>query len=103
MLDWSNYDETYVELIKKLNSLRKLDIFKDETYCHVGEHEDYFDVTLSSEKEEYYGIYNVLDLKDKMKTELNDGAYINLIDDKEVIITNTEVDSSCLPLFVRVK
>ncbi len=103
MLDWSNYDETYVELIKKLNSLRKLDIFKDETYCHVGEHEDYFDVTLCSEKEEYYGIYNVLDLKDKMKTELNDGTYINLIDDKEVIITNTEVDSSCLPLFVRVK
>ena len=38
-----------------------------------------------------------------MKTELNDGTYINLIDDKEVIITNTEVDSSCLPLFVRVK
>ena len=60
-------------------------------------------MTLCSEKEEYYGIYNVLDLKDEMKTELNDGTYINLIDDKEVVITNTKVDSSCLPLFVRVK
>ena len=103
MLDWSNYDETYVELIKKLNSLRKLDIFTDERYCHVGEHEDYFDVTLSGEKEEYYGIYNVLDLKGKLKTDLIDGTYINLIDNKEIIITNNEVDSSCLPLFVRVK
>lgn len=103
MIDWSNYDNNYVELIKKLNSLRKLKIFNEETYSHVNEHDDYFEVILSSQNEEYYGMYNVLDLKDKLYTTISDGKYINLINDKEVIIENNEIDSEYLPLFIKTR
>lgn len=99
-VDFRKQDEDFAGLIRRLNEIRNLtqagilsadfpensDVLEINEYCTGGN---------------LYGCFNVNGLRGKIRINLRDGRYRNLIDDKLVTVKDGTIDADACPLYIR--
>lgn len=92
----------FTSLIKKLNQIRHSGFIDNSDFYLVHQNdEDVFMIERRVKDDEYLGIFNVRNIKGKLKVNLKDGEYTNLIDDSTIIVKNGEIDILEKPLIIK--
>ena len=101
-LDWTKLDKNYVALITKLNKLKK-SMFNDNSYIDYKLYPNAKALIFSQrdEKEEYFGIFNVTNSKGEVEIDIDDGEYVNLIDDEKIIIKKGKTSLINKPILIK--
>ena len=85
-------DINFETLIKKCNEIKK-DMFTDKEYvnCRLLPYSNILAFRQYNNEGEYYGYFDVKDLKERVNVDLKDGTYVNLLTDKEIEVINNEL------------
>lgn len=98
LVNW-DVDREYADYIKKLISIKKKDIFSYGNYrIFKSIKQGVIHAEYSYKDKKLTGIFNVERKIGKYNLELKDGIYINLIDDKNIEVTNGEIELSNFPI-----
>lgn len=99
-VDW-NTGKDITSLMKKLYKIKKNDIFIDGSYSLYAD-EDMQTVIGYYEKgkEKVIGVFSLKGLNGEVKVNLQDGEYINEIDNEKVIIKNGKIKISSKPIIL---
>lgn len=100
-ITWKEHSAS--SLIRKCNKLKKA-MFKDDEYVNskMIPYDDILAFRSWDSKQEYYAFFDVRNKKSKVKVDLEDGKYTNLINDTEIEVKGQElfVDG---PIMVKTK
>lgn len=104
-IDWSDYNKSnVVDLIKKLNLLKKHDLFKDGAWSYKLINEDVVLLSFEDEKEKIVSICNLNHFKGDIYIEdIKDGTYIDLISDCSINISNHLYSIKEEPIVINIK
>ncbi len=98
-VDKVNWDGPNIsDLITKLSSIVKDDIFAYGIYNIRETDKDVFVGSFAFEEREVFGIFNVGLLEEEFDLNIKDGKYMNLIDDEEIIIMDGKIKLLNKPL-----
>ncbi|MDY4077762.1 MAG: alpha-amylase family glycosyl hydrolase [Clostridium sp.] len=102
-VDW-NTGKDITSLMKKLYKIKKNDIFIDGSYSLYAD-EDMQTVIGYYEKgkEKVIGVFSLKGLNGEVKVNLQDGEYINEIDNEKVIIKNGKIKINSTPIILFAK
>jgi hypothetical protein len=90
-VNWSGYDECFINYLKVLGALKKRDIFAKGRYTlHDTGAKGYIFITYENEKSLLAGIFNVEGRIGMAKVGLTDGSYKNITGDGFIEIVNGE-------------
>ncbi|HHW79940.1 MAG TPA: alpha-amylase [Acholeplasmataceae bacterium] len=99
LIKWNN-DKSIEQLITKLNEIKKAPIMSAGIYNLEDDENAIFSYTY---KDTYLlGLFN-LDNKSEIKTNLKDGTYINLLNNKEVIVEENLIKDFDYPIIIQTK
>ncbi len=99
-IKWENYDPAMEDLLIKLNTLKKDDIFKDGVFEVDYLNSDAAIIKYSKLDRGYYGIFNYDYTKD-INVSLSDGKYLNVLTSEEVIVKNKKIKMSKEPIILK--
>lgn len=99
-VDWSKIDHDYEKEIRHLNDLRRT-VLNDATGCCVNG-ENWFELNIYHNDHSYYGVFDVNDTKEEIKVSLEDGLYENILDGKNVEITDGRIQKEVCPVLIRI-
>lgn len=102
-ITWADKDEAFEKLIAKCNSLKQ-SMFDYKEYINLKmiPYKDILAFRQYNKESEYIAYFDVKNLKGEVEVTLNDGIYLNLIDDNKIEVKNhlLKVDR---PIMVKVK
>jgi len=100
-IDFDNREIDHSHLIKKLNSIRKLGHRFNPYQVIVN------DLVLAGrfigKENDLVGYFNIKQYRGKLKVDLKDGSYINLIDNQEIIVKDGEIDLISQAIIIEIK
>lgn len=103
-IDWTTYDPTWLEELKRLVALKKEPIFGEYDHYQVSEHHNaVLHVVYTKEDQRYVGILNVGQVKEMIEIALEDATYINEFNQKEVIVKNGLIKTDSDPIIIKGK
>ena len=99
-----NRTDDIQKFITKLAKLKKRNVFSSGIYTvHYPEVDGVAYQTFENDKELLIGIFNVGLNSGKIKVELEDGAYKNILGSKKVKVVNKEITLSNQPIVLQIK
>ncbi len=100
-VDW-NTGKDLSSLMSKLYSIKKDKIFANGAYTLKANDEmDVVTGTYTYKDDKLCGVFSFNDATGLADTDFEDGEYINLINDKKVIVENGKVDVTAAPIIMR--
>lgn len=93
-IDLEVKDQYFYEYMKTLIQIKKMPIFKENNRFDIYkvDADDIIFASIESSQERLWGLFNLSGEKKIVKTDLDDGEYINLIDRRQVVITNNSLE-----------
>ena len=104
-IDWSEYNTlNIVDLIKKLNQIKKHHLFKDGAWSYKLINEEVVILSFEDLNEKILAICNLNHFKDSIYIEeINDGEYLDLISDSPISISNHLYKITDDPVIIQIK
>jgi hypothetical protein len=103
VVDWSKYDEGYVELIRRLGEIKKKGIFADGNYMiHSAKDINVIYVTYENKDSLVAGVFNVEGKNGFIETSIPDGSYTELIYHNNFDIKNGKIKLSNMPVIFEI-
>lgn len=88
-VQWDGMDEDFQEFLRVLAKIKKKEIFKDGNYIiKLDEKKTVVKCIYEHEGDRLMGIFNIGNERGKMKTDISDGTYLNLIDGTTFTVKN---------------
>lgn len=98
VIDWDSRDESFYIFTKKLLEINNSDIVKKGIYTINSLHKDVIHIRYRSNGETLHVITNFNKNLKSLELDVLEGKYINLLDEKEIIIENRVLNLSKAPL-----
>lgn len=97
-VDWSGIKEEYVSLMKKLYSIKKENIEPNAIYdLEAFDECDTVVGTYKKDNSTLVGVFNLNKGKGQVSVDIEDGEYINLLNNKRIIVTDKKVNVNVAP------
>lgn len=101
IIDWTKFDAEWIEEIKRLSALKKMDIFSHYDHYQVIEHDfDVLHIEYKQKGNRCIVLCNVGQTNEKVKVPLENGTYINQFNLEEVIVNNNYLHSHRDPIII---
>ena len=100
-INWSDYDLEMEDLIIKLNTLKKDNIFIDGKIEFEYLNDDCATIRLSDINNSYYGIFN-FDYSKDVHVNLNDGKYLDILSNKFIEVKDRIIKSNIEPIILKI-
>ena len=100
-INWSDYDLEMEDLIIKLNTLKKDNIFIDGKIEFEYLNDDCATIRLSDINNNYYGIFN-FDYSKDVHVNLNDGKYLDILSNKFIEVKDRIIKSNIEPIILKI-
>jgi len=99
-INWSNKDEEMENLIMKLNTLKKDDIFINGIMDIEYLNDNCATIKMSNKDKTYYGIFN-FDYSQDINVNLKDGKYLNILTNEYIIVNGSKIKTSKEPIIIK--
>lgn len=94
----------YMPIIKKLNEIRHMGFMsKSDYYLLLINEEDVIMIEYRVKDKVYLGIFNVWNIKGDVKVNLNDGEYLNMLNNDKIVVNNNLIKISETPIILEGK
>lgn len=101
-VDCTNWDGIDISpLISRLASIVKNDIFSLGNYSIIRTNKDVYVGLYEYNDTKIYGVFNVSDSDQVINVDMESGAYINLLDDTKILITDNTIVVDRKPMILR--
>lgn len=98
-INWNDYDLEMEDLIIKLASLKKDEIFDTGNFSIDYLNDNCALIKYSNVHKEYYGVFN-FDYDEDIKVSLKDGKYLDVLTNKFIEVKDSKIKSSREPLIL---
>ena len=99
-INWDDLDLDVVSLLKKLTEFKKNNIFIDGIFNVDFINENAATLRLKNKDEEYYGIFN-FDYENKVKVNLEDNEYLDILSNKMIKVRDSYIESNLEPIILK--
>ena len=99
-INWNDLDLDVVSLLKKLTEFKKNNIFIDGIFNVDFINENAATLRLKNKDEEYYGIFN-FDYENKVKVNLEDNEYLDILSNKMIKVKDSYIESNLEPIILK--
>ena len=101
-INWDDKDEKMEDLIIKLTSLKKEEVFNDGVFEAFYLNDDAATLKFYNDKEEYYGVFN-FDYHKDVNVTLEDGNYLNILTNEYIEVKGQKIKSNQEPIIIKIE